>query len=257
MKGCEEQHIMEQMYNPLMKGFKKIDPHEAQQIFTLARTKVQEYQGLQPFSLTLAPVKEYGKYPDVEPRVIVQWRFPLSEQKVLGLEHLLHELHGENVDGRKDLFGHTNPAQYYHERNAVHRKNMPGYLLGVDVDNYQTGVWLSRIFKTEGEAASAIKRKDWLYSGEGLVELRKKEDCSHLDFLEQAIQMSRVLIPLDPAPNNQVLYDAYRSLILSYVQEQTEDKVAGLEKTLDFMRWTIFSSSINPPIGKYYGRKYL
>jgi len=240
------------MYNPLMKGFKKIDLHEAEQIFVLARMKVKEYQGLEPSSLALASVKEYDKYPEVQPRVIVQWRFPLSEQKVQGLEHLLRDLHGGTVNTRKDLFGHANSVQYYHERNAAHRKSMPGYLLGVDVDDYQTGLWVSRLFETEKEAARAIKSKNWLSSGNGFVELRQKEDISHLDFLEYVIQVSRVLAQLDPVPNSTVLYNAYRSLILSYVQEQTEDTVAGLQSTLDFMRWTIFSGSVNPPIGKYY-----
>ena len=241
------------MYNPLMKGFNKIDPHEAEKIFALARMKVKEYQGLEPFSLTLAPVKEYDKYPEVQPRVIVQWRFPLSEQKVQGLEHLLRDLHGGTVNTRRDVFGHTTPVQYYHERNAAHRKSMPGYLFGVDVDDYQTGLWLSRLFETEKEAARAIKSKNWVSSGNGFIELRQKEDISHLDFLESVIQISRVLAQLDPVLNSTLLYNVYRSLILSYVQEQTEDTVAGLESTLDFMRWTIFSGSINPPIGKYYG----
>ncbi len=252
MNGRSAVSSMEPMYNPLMKGFKKIDPYEAEQIFALARMKVKEYQGLEPSSLALAPVKEYDKYPDVQPRVIVQWRFPLSEQKVQGLEHLIRDLQGGTVNTQKDLFGHTNSVHYYHERNAAQRKNMPGYLFGVDVDDYQTGLWISRLFETEKEAARAIKSKNWLYSGEGFLELRQKEDISHLDFLEYVIRVSLVLAQLSPISNSAILYDAYRSLILSYVQEQTEDTVAGLGNILDFMRWTIFSGSVNPSVGKYY-----
>src|SRR3989338_10442422 len=132
---------MLQRYNPLLQQFSNDVRVGRETIFELARRKVREYEGVPPEYLSFSPVRETGRYPEIEDRVMTGWNVPLSEQKVHALEHYLSQLYPDGrVYARKDPFGTTRPIDSYRAPNARAKKSIRGYLFTDRQDGYRTGL---------------------------------------------------------------------------------------------------------------------
>lgn len=248
---------MLQKYNPLLQQFSNDVRVGREMIFELAWRKVREYEGVLPEYLSFSPVRETGKYPDIEDRVMAGWNVPLSEQIVHALEQYVSQLYPDGrVYTRKDPFGATRSIDSYRAPNARVKANIRGYLFTDRQDQYETGLWVSRLFPSEAEAKRAPSASPkWLYQGDGFIEMRDLPSCSYLDFLEHTVQISRILAGKECTRTSPLLYDLYRSIVLSSVEPTSEQQVAGLQEVLEFIRWTVFGASLNPSIAKKYDVK--
>ncbi len=246
---------MLQRYNPLLQEFSNDGRIVRETIFELARRKVQQYGGVSPEYFTFSPVRETGKYPDIENRVMVGWKVPLSEEKVHALEHYLSQLYPDGrVYHRKDPFGATRAIESYRAPNAKVKKDIRGYLFSDRQDGFATGLWVSRLFSSAAEAKRVPSHSQrWLYQGQGFIEMRDQPRCSYLDFLEHTVQISRILAGEECTKTSPLLYDLYRSTVPSSVEPTSERQVAGLQEVLEFIRWTVFGASLNPSVARKYG----
>lgn len=250
---------MQLKINPLTTELAFLSDDKTKEFISIAYDKVREYDGVKPSSIYVTPVKrktEYGGW-DTDDALIASWGpVRISRSAADNLESLMEEIYDpKSIHTRRDKRGRpVRPINYRSPENHE-RPSARGYVFTTNV-NRMMGLLLMRQFNSANQARKLVSadRGNWLYNGEGFAELRLNLGFTNLTALESIVRASCYLNNNPPKDNKGLIYDLYKTLMLTNIDKRKFDELVGIDDIIDFMRWTMFAAS-EIPVASIYGLK--
>ncbi len=247
---------MQLKINPLTTELFALSDDKTKEFISIAYDKVREYGGIKPSSIYVTPVKHKSHYGgwDTDDALVATWGpVRISRNAADNLESLMEEIYDpKSISTRRDRRGRPVRPINYRSPENYERPSARGYVFTTNI-NKMMGLLLMRQFNSVNQARKLVSadRGNWLYSGEGFAELRLNLGFTNLSALESIVRASCYLNDNPPKDNKALIYDLYKTLMLTSIDKRKFDELVGVDEIIDFMRWTMFGASEIPTASMY------